>query len=74
MLSSCGFNATIGGLMNNCAERLRIRGVAETPDIFYLFLREFKCFGNVKVRGESLEARWVDCFVQRWKLRSGGRG
>lgn len=46
-------------MRDDCAERLRVRGVTESPDVFYLFLRELESLGDVDVGGESLETRWV---------------
>ena len=59
MPSRGGFDAAIGGLRDDGAERLRVGGVPESPDVFYLFLRELESLGDVDVGGEGLETRWV---------------
>ena len=33
--------------------------MTESPDVFYLFLRELESFGDVDIGGEGLETRWV---------------
>ena len=53
-MSPCSrLNAVVGGPGNDSAKRLRIRGVAKTPYIFYLFLGKLKGFGNIDVGGEE---------------------
>ena len=49
MPPSSRLDAVVGGVGDDGAKRLRVRGVAETPYIFYLFLRKLKRLWNVDV-------------------------
>ena len=59
MPPSSRLDAVVNGLRNDSAKRLRIRGVAKTPYVFYLLLEKLKRLGNVDVGGEELDARWI---------------
>lgn len=52
MPASSRLDVVVGGLGNDSAKRLGIGGVAETPNVFDLFLGKLKCLWNVDVGGE----------------------
>ena len=56
MLPRCVFDTGIRLMGDDGAEGLWVRGVAETPYIFYLFLGQLKSFGDIDVRGEEFDA------------------
>ena len=66
MLASSRLDVLVGGLGNDSAKRLSVRGMAKTPYIFDLLLGKLNCLLNVNIRGEELDA---------WRIRgsAGGR-
>ena len=55
MLASSRLDALVGGLGNDSAKRLSVRGMAKTPYIFDLLLGKLNCLLNVNVGGEELD-------------------
>ena len=56
--SSC-LDAVVYRVWNYGAERLRIGGVAEPPNEFYLFVGKLQRFWDVDIGGEEFDARRV---------------
>lgn len=52
MPASSRLDVVVGGSGNDSAKRLRIGGVAQTPNILDLFLGKLKCLWNVDVGGK----------------------
>ena len=49
MLASSRLDALVGGLGNDSAKRLSVRGMAKTPYIFDLLLGKINCLLKVKI-------------------------
>lgn len=69
MPPSSRLDAIVGGVGDDSAKRLRVRGVAKTPYVFYLFLRKLKRLWNVDIGREELDARRI-----RGVIGGGGLG
>ena len=69
--SSGGFNPSVGSVGNDGAEGLRVGCMAKSPDVFDFFLGESECLGDIDVRGEGLDTRWIGNFVGEMILWGG---
>ena len=63
MPASSRLDVAVGGPGNDSAKRLRIGGVAETPNIFDLFLGKLKRLWNIDVGGKEFYARRIRRFI-----------
>ena len=55
MLASSHLDALVGGLGNDSAKRLSVRGMAKTPYVFDLLLGKLNSLLNVNIGGEELD-------------------
>ena len=69
MLASSGLDTLIGGLGNDSAKRVRIRGVTKAPNIFDLFLGKLACLLNVDIGGEKFNTRRIRGIAGGGKMR-----